>query len=267
MKNAATPAYRLFLQEAFARRKEANPAYSHRAFSRQLGIHHGSLQAVMKGRRPFPLDLVNQAALRLGLSASEKAKFLESIVSTLKYRGRLEITRARQATLLEESRHASIIAEWEYAAILSLLDVPEFKPDPTWVGARLGITARRSQECLEALIATGFLIRQPNGRLLKSSPAYRTTDNVSSDALRRSHAETLQHAALKMDSVPIKFRDNSSITIALDPKKLPMLKALSRRYRREFIALAEKGERTEVYQLAIHLFPWTQVTTKKGNCK
>ena len=57
---------------------------------------------------------------------------------------------------------------------------------------------------------------------------------------------------------PISRRDFSALTMIVDPTRLPEAKERVLRFKRELGELLEKGEPSEVYSLAIQLFPLTR---------
>ena len=99
------------------------------------------------------------------------------------------------------------------------------------------------------------LIDQKAGKLRKTNKDLRTTDGISSAALRKSHKESILQAAETLDNVPVDERDITSMTMAIDPAKLPLAKKLIRDFRYRLADLLECGARTEVYNLNVQLVP------------
>ena len=64
---------------------------------------------------------------------------------------------------------------------------------------------------------------------------------------------------------PVEHRDFSSLTFPLDPKKLDQAKTLIRRFEDDLFALLdEESTPTEVYRLAIQLFPLTKMIKRSS---
>ena len=53
---------RSVLQTEFARRKQANPRYSLRAFARSVGLHHSTVSQLIRGKRPITCKSVRTIA-------------------------------------------------------------------------------------------------------------------------------------------------------------------------------------------------------------
>ena len=54
-------------------------------------------------------------------------------------------------------------------------------------------------------------------------------------------------------------RDYSSLVFAMDKSKIELAKRIIREFRLKMTELCKDGNKTEVYQLAIQLFPMTEV--------
>jgi uncharacterized protein (TIGR02147 family) len=127
---------------------------------------------------------------------------------------------------------------------------------------RLGLSATEVRAAVERLIRLGLLTRR--GGKLVSSGRCTTTQDVPSAALKRFHRQGLERAIDALEGVEIEDRDITSITMAVDHRKVPAAKAQIRKFRRQLAKSLESGERDEVYQLSIQLVP---ITRKKGGKK
>jgi hypothetical protein len=67
----------------------------------------------------------------------------------------------------------------------------------------------------------------------------------------------LLQALEALEDVPLESRDQSSMTMAIDPSLLPEAKAKIRDFRRSLCAFLQENARpkSEIYQLSISLFP------------
>lgn len=251
--------YRRKLLETLAERQRRNTSYSLRAFARFLGVQPPTLSAILNGKRNLPAKQAALISERLGLTPIEKQKFMSSVTGAkLSLREFMSAqVAAFDAHTLEEELHHRIIAEWEHYAILSLIDTKGFKSDPKHIAQRLGITPLRAASCIENLKQAKLVAQTKT--LRKSHEHLRTTDDVSSTALRQSHKEELDMAKAKLDETALELRDYSSMTVALNLEKISEAKELIKRFRREFATLVEKdSQKNEVYQLCVQLFPLTR---------
>lgn len=258
----AQPYYLSKLTDELESRKRRNPSYTLRAFARYLDLPAPVLSEVLRQKRGLPKQRIPHVISRLALSPKDADRFLGSASfksSGLRSLSNIPIFESDYRVLNEE-RDFKIIAEWEFYAVFELVDVKGFLPDPEWIAKRLGITSTRATSVLNALVEAGLLERS-KGRYRKTSKQLTTSQDVQSLALRKSHKESLEMAAVKLESIPLEYRFFSSSTIPVDKNKLAEAKDLIREFRKRLTALLSKDRPTEVYQFCIQLFPLTQISS------
>ncbi len=260
------PYYRAKLLENFASRQRTNPAYSLRAYARFLNIQPASIGAVLKGKRHLAQNEGQRIATKLSLSPSERSKFLRSLRQQKKSLNAciddsapLEL----DGELLQEETHYRVIAEWEHYAILSLMDMSDFVSSSDHIANRLGITKTRAEVCILNLIQSGLVNQSSNGQMKKNVDHIRTTEDISSAALKQSHRETLEIGLKKLETVPMELRDFSSSTLLISREKLPEAKAFIRRFRKQFVTETEDLDGNEVFQIALQFYPLTKLSEEK----
>lgn len=281
MKNPSTA--RLWLQEEFNRRRERNPAFSLRAFAQLLEIPPGRLSEILNQKRPMTVALVSRLAERLALDPRQRRQLLERL--TLERQamrpGRNTVSAQKdlvpgvdrpsgagdgQSSSPHDFEQLSldqfrVVADWYHFAILSLMEVADFQPRISWIAKRLGISTIQATSAIERLDRLGLIQRSDKNW----TPTHRdlaTPSDISSSALRRSHQQSLEQAINSLAEVPVELRDITSITMAIDLKKIPQAKELIREFRRRLGALLETDDRTEVYNLNIQLVPVTRPIKK-----
>lgn len=242
------------LKEDLSLKQKQNPHYSLRAYARDLGLHSSTLSQILKGKRALPLKNAGEVAFKLNLGPKEKTLFLESLYKTKTSIDDIDISQDDRF-LIDESYY-KVIAEWEHYAVLTLFDVASFEATPLEISQRLGITENRADVVLNNLLNCE-LIKHEKGKLVKSHSSIRTTEDITSQALRESHKEVLEMGKEKLDKVAVEKRDYSSMTIAVDPEKMTEAKTIIREFRQKMLALLRDGNKTGVYQLAIQFYPLT----------
>jgi uncharacterized protein (TIGR02147 family) len=103
-----------------------------------------------------------------------------------------------------------------------------------------------------------------SGALKRTTPKFRTTDDVADISLRRAHEQSLELAKRSLEQDPVSERDHTWVMFAMDPKKLAIAKEKIRRFQDELADLVEAGDQTEVYRLSMHFFPLTHLNQKLG---
>jgi uncharacterized protein (TIGR02147 family) len=247
------------LKREFAKRQRVNPAYSLRSFSRFLGVPASSLALVLKEKRPFPIGLVPQIAAKLNLSPEEGAQFERSVLlKRVNLNALVDLPEPTVGAVLDDENYFRVIAEWEHYAVLHLMDIPGLEVAPATIANRLGISEARATDVWERLLDCGLLARDERGKVRKTYAHVKTTDDVSSQALRRSHTEALEMGIEKLNAVPIDKRDYSSLTLAIDSERIPQFKKLLKEFRQKLTSFSEEGNRREVYQFCFQMYPLTQ---------
>ena len=219
------------LKEDLSLKQRANPQYSLRAYAKYLGVHSSTLSQVLSGKRPLPLKNATSVASKLNLGPKERTLFLESLYQLKTSLDDLKVDPIDTRFMLDES-HAKVIAEWEHYAVITLFDIDGFKASADVISERLGIT--------------------------KNHTSLRTTEDISSQALKDSHIETLEMGKNKLEDIAVELRDFSAMTIAMDLERMPEVKTIIREFRQKMSALLRDGKKTDVCQLSIQFYPLTK---------
>ncbi|MCK5073374.1 MAG: TIGR02147 family protein [Bacteriovoracaceae bacterium] len=250
--------YHLFkLKEEFSKRERKNPSYSLRAFANFLGIDSGNLSAIFRKKRNFPRNRAAAIADKLNLTKDERGLFLLSIDrNKFKIDGIKVIPQMKR--FLKEKSHFDIIAEWEYFTLLTLMNCSSFKSDIGWIANRLEISHERVEVLLYNLLDIGF-IKQEDNQYIRITPDLETSEDVISSALQESHAENLEMSRRKLSEIDVSLRDFSSMTIKVNPKRIPEAKSIIREFQDKLESLMETDDAEEVYIFNSQLFPLTKV--------
>lgn len=236
-----------------------NPKYSLRSYSRKVGLHPGALSSILNGKRNVSKDLAEKITRKLLIDPQERSEILSLFPEKRKYRTLAEKEDDQSPKYLEiEASEFKMIAEWEHYAVLSLIKTKNFKSDVTWIAERLGISAFRANEVLERLYNLGF-IRKNRTKIERVHANIRSSDDTVNMSVRKSHEENLELAKESLNRDAIHERDFTSITMPVDPNKMSKAKELIRKFQDDLADILNSGEQTEVYRLAVQLFPLTRI--------
>lgn len=262
------PFYHELLHGEFQRRRAKNPAYSLRAFSKNLGIHPSTLSGVFLRRRRLAFKDALVVAEKLRLDELQKKTLFASLLADeedfrqagwpFRGAGIFQTTRP-----IDESISYKVIAEWEHYALFFLIQTEDFLSEPDWMAQRLGVSRARIEEVVDNLLGGGFIRRGNNGELSLARETLATTDEHASQALRVSHRESLEAAHKALETWGLDERDFTSSVFAIELAQVPQLKKEIRRFYDRLRKYAKKKSRNEVYELCISLFPRTQLRRSK----
>jgi uncharacterized protein (TIGR02147 family) len=149
----------------------------------------------------------------------------------------------------------AVIADWYHYALLELTFVKSFQSSPRWIAKTLGISPAEASMAIERMVRLGLLEKR-HGKLCKTAAFLSNgPDGFTAPALRELQRQLLQKALHAIDHVPIEEKDITSMTMAIDPAKLPEARKRIRNFRRELCAFLEQGPRLRVYNLGLQLYP------------
>lgn len=249
-------AYRLTLLEVLEERRARNPAYSLRAFAGSCGVSPATMSQILSGKRPLTVKSAKRIAERLALAPDERSRLVRSAGPKRAEREDRALG-AREEIDLDRFK---AIADWHHYAILSLSELPGHQATPEWIAAKLGIPVSEARAALERLARLGLLTIER--RKMRQVPkALVTPHDVPSAALRRHHRQVLERALKALESVPVQWRDFGTLTMAIDPARLPQAKKIIRRFRQQLAAICESGDKKAVYHFSTQFFPVTPPET------
>jgi uncharacterized protein (TIGR02147 family) len=244
-----TVALQKVLNEELLRCKAANPSYSLRSLARRLKISPAMLSLVLNGRRPASRKLAQKVSRSLNLDPTEENELLAL------FDFKTQKIRRPAPELRLQADQFRLIADWHYFAILSLLEIPGHKAQATWIARRLGISSTLAADALDRLERLGLIQADKRSGYCLTGRTFTTSDEIASSAIKKNHAQMLELAKESLDHDPLDLRDFLSITMAIDPAKIPQAKLLLREFRERLSTFLESGKKAEVYALALQLIP------------
>lgn len=227
------------------KRQKNNPAYSLRAFARFLEISPATLSQIISGKRGVSVKRLDAIVKKLGLSPKQQLKAMD-----------IKSTANRKTVMLQEDEF-KLISEWYHFAILSLGELKDNQADSRWIARRLNISLNQANQAMVRLERLG-IIEVNAGKFKQVGNPLKTTTDIPSASIRNYHKGLLSLAQNKLETVDVKKREYSSVTMAINTKKIKQAKELTQKYKEDMLALLDEGKLDEVYQLSIQLFPLSQ---------
>lgn len=215
-----------------------NSKYSLRAFSRDLNISPSALSEIINGKRRVA-DKTMKAILK---QIGEDKSFIDQKKRPIKRRKIL-------------NQEFILIKHWYYFAIQSLADTEGFKLCSRWIALRLNISVARSKRALEELLKHNLILKNPDGSFNSSDEQIFAESPIPSKIIQSNHKQSLELARYSLEKDCLELRDFSSMTIAIDPNDIPIVKEKIKRFRRNLNSFLENGKKKEVYRLNIQFFP------------
>ncbi len=260
MKNVSADRQVSFLKDELNRRLERNPRYSMRAFAKLLGINIGSLSGLLSGRRPLTTKSADKICDRLGVPPEKKSEIMLGLKAKSHNTSKMVLSgKVRERIELEEETFRTI-SDWYHYAILQLVRTKSYKAGSRprtakWIARQLKITELEAKLAIERLIKLD-LLKEEADTLARTDRRITTSNkNLTSSALKKLQKQIREKAIHSLEHDPIEVRSMTSMTMAINPKKIGQAKALIDEFQEKLSDLLEEGEKEKVYQLEVGLFP------------
>ena len=221
-----------------------------RAFARDLNLGVGSLSEVLSGKRELSKSNLMKVLQNIDIKPEQKKLLLKKEIQ------KSQTPEDVHRLLLDDQ--FKLISDWYYLAILNLAKLRSNKASVKWITKRLHIEPYQCIEALERLQRLNLLKIEKN-RLVRTSQSLTTSSELPSTAIRKHHAQNLVLAEKSLHRDPVHLREFASVTMPVNLKNLPKLKALLLKTRKKAADLVEDANATEVYTLSFQFFPLTSV--------
>lgn len=251
----------LLRQKLFSLRQK-NPQYSGRAFAKKLGLSPGALSEILNGDRPVSRKVAMRVCDRLLLDPMERAQVLKKYPDSRVRAPKTAVEESLDYLKLSADQF-KLMGEWYYFGILSLMKTADFKSDVDHVADRLGLSRTQVQHAVESMIRLKVIELQPDGTWVRGQAGHRTSDGVRDLSVRKANLDTLELARENLTDEKYQQTDFSHLTFPLDLEDLPAAKARIRKFQNEMFEEFNRDKTpSEVYRLAVQLFPLTRIKTE-----
>jgi uncharacterized protein (TIGR02147 family) len=211
-----------------------------------------TLSGILKQKRKLGLKTAQALMCKLQLTEEQRRDVVLEMAGIADGHSAHE-----EATVLKEDIF-ECIAGWEHYAILSLTELADFRSDVRWIAKQLGIGTGQVHTAVGRLLKLGML-EEVDGKLRCTQKLFVTSEDIPSAVLRRANAECIQLGLEALENVPVDRRDVSGSTLAISKKKVPHIKEMIRKFRRQVTnAAASSGPKDSVYRLNVQFFPMTK---------
>ena len=227
----------------------------------------------MDGQRNLSPAVAERFAAALGLRGQATEYFCElvrfsqarSARDRASAHERLSRLRPERALRLLDEQHAAYCAEWYIPAVRELAARTDFRADASWIGRTLRpkVSKARVEKALKVLLGLGLLAPDEDGVPRPVDPLLSTGFAPLGHHIARYHRAMLERASEAIDLFRSDEREFGALTLCVDPVLLPEIKQRLQHFRLELMRFAEsRGERTQLLQINVQLFPLSQSTSK-----
>jgi uncharacterized protein (TIGR02147 family) len=259
------------LKQRLVEAKKKNARVSVRSFAQSLNIPASTLSLVLLGKRKLSPLHEERLVHVLKLDPVEQVRLKETLAinrvgpTTPPHVRNKEIETAFKPDQYRmNDTELNCMNAWYTYAILSLVAVKGFQPEPAWIAARLGIEESQAQDALNTLLDVGLLVKEINGRVVRSFAKTRTADGNPNRILRASHYASLDLAKNNLDQIskqPDLFSksDYTWMNVPIARSALPEIRTRIREFQDAILnTYAVKAEADEVVRFSTQLYPLTK---------
>lgn len=257
--------YRGQLRGIFERRKALRPAYSLRAFARDLAYGAPQLSRVMNAKQHLSLAAARTLAERLLESDREREIFVAEVelesASTPKAadaaREKLERARKREfgeETVIVQPDDFQVISDWYHLPILYLLSLQGAPRNIAGVARYLAIGKAEAGQAVERMERMG-LIRKDGAGWTPTHARLHVPSGKANGAVRKFHRSMIEKALRAVDAQDVESRYLSARTLAIAPKDMAKYRALVDDFlARASVLCNESRAKTRLYQINVQMF-------------
>ena len=238
MRDAIGQSWRLVLRNAMSLRCSRNPAYSQRAFARDIGLAPGRVSEIFAGREGISRKTALAVSRRLELTPLESGRFCDMVEAThgrsnaarLAARTRLALTGVDGEANEISAAHFAAIRDWIHLGIVELARTPEFCWNTTYIARRLGTSPAAVDIALENLVTAGLLKKSPGESYLVTNPVNRIDSTEFAPAVREFHRQIIDRAARAIDEQSGSERELQTLLVSLSADQMQDLRELLRTF-------------------------------------
>ncbi len=230
---------RTYLSEA----KKRNSHSSLRSLAKKCQISPGTLSELASGKKNISRKIALRIIPYIGLNEDEQINLI-SLIESDSIGCRIELS--------GEQNH--LIENWHAFAILNLFELKQKPKTLTEVAQRLNLSIETVKKTVADLTYLG-LLNNKNNQIFSSGKHWKSSDEISSDTIKKSHRNGIEAALKALDEVSLELRDFTSIIFPANLKQLKKIKIEIRKFLEKTAKHMAQGELDSVYKMNIQLFP------------
>lgn len=244
--------------------KANNPRFSKRAYAKKLGMSHGPLIEIMNGKRSVSPKLAEKICQKLCLSPKQTKIIVKKIAlkNNLNNQGPVDLKSELEYELKEDQ--FNLIADPIYFAFLNLITLKNESHDLSHLAKRLYLTEEQTKIIIKRLFRLSLIKINKQNRYERTHETLKTTDEVLNLAIRSNQKMQLEKSIQILNgNTPIEKRDFSTITMAINSKKIAAAKKMIRIFQDELALFLEDQKADEVYTFCTQFIPQTRLGETK----
>jgi uncharacterized protein (TIGR02147 family) len=269
--------YRAFMLAHIQDCKRRNPKWTYGMLAKQLRLKDtSSITKIIQGQRD-PGETITGELIRYFAFAPKDAQYFQDLVRLQKIKKDPRLTvlllekmgkeHPNGALKLLDDRSFQLISNWYCTTIREMVRLDGFFEDPAWISRTLHfkVTPTEVSRAIDLLIQVELLKRDDKGRLEIVQGRFHTTNDLSSEAIKRYHESMLDNAKLAIRKFDVEQREFSAASMTMRSGRFPEAKELIREFKSRFAKLLEEDGGDVTIQLQVQFFPFTKISQTLDN--
>jgi len=248
----------VLLKQEFLDRRHRRPAYSERAFARDLDVSPGYVSLLFRGLRTLSPGKAMEISQRLGWSEEKTREFVagvqeHNLKATLRGGSRASKSVTRKDFRFEEVAMDKFrfVVDLHHIATLTLIQ-SRSGVDIQKVSRTFGLSQLEAESIVERLIKLE-LVRRLRGKLVPTRKSLEVQE-VPSVAIRAFHRQAILKAEDSIEGQPVMSRNLASLTLSLDSERMEEARAFIYRFLRSFEKKFGNADNGKIYMMNTQLF-------------
>lgn len=257
-----------YLYFEYELRKARRPAYSMRAFSRDLGYSPSGLNDFLKARVGMSLARAEKVAACLNWSELRREHFLDLILSKYdKDTGVRQSALMRVRNRIKDSSHGvsvdafKAISDWYHSVILEFCDIkPQYNIEQ--ISRELSLSPVLVTKAIRRLLKLGLLTNDENG-YRPTSKTRHFGDETPSEAIVAFHSQILEMAQKALIEKKMHERESHSLIYTVNQDDVKKMNSEIRKAVLNIInKFAQNPNPNCIQALSLQVFPIWQGASK-----
>jgi uncharacterized protein (TIGR02147 family) len=265
--------YREILLDVFNSRQKKNPAYSLRAFARDIEMSHSRLSEIFSGKGELSLEKAQNIAKKLRLSAIKAADFKDMVLIRTSEDERKKMAASRRLASrlkLLNQRNLSddqfqIVANPKYSVVYTCMMLGFFDGSSESLVKLVDLNSIELYEILRRLERLELVGRR-DGRWIAKPFKVNVDNGIPSEWVRAYHKEMLAAGRKAIDSVPMPFRYFDSLVLPIDLDRIGEIQQKMASFCQGLLEEYCSGK-DAVYGVGLQFFPMSNISAENATLK
>ncbi len=270
--------YLEFLKDWTNYLKDQEKGFSLRKIAKEAGIASGYLPMCFSRKRKLSYKTFEKIKpfLKLSIKELRYLDLLKTIAESETPKERVQaLTDLQKLKDYKENHHSELeahqyLSNWYYVAIRELVNLPEFKNDPTWIQERLRgrVSQKQIIDAIQFLLKYEFVLKDESGKFRVAEKQLSCHEGVYKISLGEFHRQMLDIAKISIDVVSREERLLLGHTAALSKDQYDKIQEILKEAINKIENVDETTQtETEVYQIEVAAFPLTKKSSADSGNK